>query len=45
LIEGIEHGNYAEARMEVLKVWRPQYWKEINSGAQGFDQETEDRGY
>lgn len=45
LIEGIEHGNYAEARMELLSVWRPKYWNEINSGAQGFEYESEDHGY
>ena len=45
LIEGIQHGNYAEARANLLGVWRPKYWKEINSGEQGFDFEAEDRGY
>ena len=45
LIEGIEHGNYAEARMEILKVWLPQYIKKLNGGEQGFDQDTENRGY
>jgi hypothetical protein len=45
LIEGIEHGNYAEARREVLDLWRPKYWKEISTGEQGFDYEAEDRGY
>ena len=45
LIEGIQHGNYAQARTNLLEIWRPKYWKEINGGEQGFDADAEDRGY
>jgi hypothetical protein len=45
LIEGIQHGNYADARTKLLEIWRPKYWKEINGGEQGFDFDSEDRGY
>lgn len=45
LIEGIQHGDYANARKEVMEYWRPQYWKELNSGEQGLYGEPEDRGY
>lgn len=45
LIEGIQHGNYADARNEVMNHWRNLYWKELNKGEQGFYAETEDRGY
>jgi hypothetical protein len=45
LIEGIQHGNYLEARKEILTVWKPLYWKEMNSSEQGFDMNTDDRGY
>ena len=45
LIEGVQHGNYMEARNEILKTIKPLYWKECNSGEQGFDYDAEDRGY
>lgn len=45
LIEGIQHGDYANARREVLDYWRRLYWKEMNSGEQGMYSETEDRGF
>lgn len=45
LIEGVEHGNYAEARKEVIDLWKSSYWKELNTGEQGMYSETEDRGY
>lgn len=45
LIEGIQHGNYVEARNYVLNVLKPAYQKEINAGEQGFDYETDDRGF
>lgn len=45
LIESQQHGNYLEARKELLATIIPMYWKEMNSGAQGFDNEAEDRGF
>jgi len=45
LVEGIQHGNYLEARAEVMSVIRPAYWAEQNSGEQGFDYEAESRGF
>jgi len=45
LIEGVQHGNYLEARTEILKNIKPLYWKECNSGEQGFDYDAEDRGF
>lgn len=45
LIEGIEHGNYVEARQYISSVLKPALIKEMNSGEQGFDYEAESRGF
>jgi hypothetical protein len=45
LIEGIQHGNYVEARQYVVNVLKPELKKEMNCGEQGFDYEADDRGF
>jgi hypothetical protein len=45
LIHGVENGNYAEARALVLNELRPTYWKQKNSGEQGFSYEPVERGF
>lgn len=45
LIEGIQHGNYLEARVEILKTIRPLYWKQMGEGGQGQCFDSEDRGF
>lgn len=45
LIEGIEHGNYVEARNYIERVLKPALQKEMNGGEQGFDYEADDRGF
>lgn len=44
-IEGIQHGNYVDCRRYVTTVLKPALQKEMNSGEQGFDHETDDRGF
>jgi len=45
LIHGVENGNYVEARTLILRDLKPAYWKERNSGEQGFSYESVSRGY
>lgn len=45
LIEGIEHGNYVEARNYIVGVLKPALQKEMNGGEQGFDYDTDPRGF
>jgi hypothetical protein len=45
LIEGVENGNYLEARMQIYKNIIPAMRKQFNTGAQGFDYEAESRGF
>lgn len=45
LLEGIEHGNYVEARQYVMGTLKPLLVREMNGGEQGFDFEADNRGY
>lgn len=45
LIHGVENGNYVEARSLILRDLKPAYWKEKNSGEQGFSDEPVERGF
>jgi hypothetical protein len=46
LIEGVQSGNYDEARQFIRKELKPLLWKQLDSGDQGdIDIEPVDRGY
>lgn len=46
LIEGVQNGNYDEARRIVRMELRPLLWKELDAGEQGdLDNECVDRGF
>ena len=46
LIEGVQSGNYDQARQYVKLQLKPELWKQLNSGVQGeLDMEPVDRGF
>jgi hypothetical protein len=45
LLEGIEHGNYADTQQYILNVLKPRLQKEMNGGEQGFDFCAVSRGF
>jgi len=45
LIEGVNHGNYIEARASLIREFKPLMWEAFNLGEQGQDNEPEDRGF
>jgi len=45
LIEGVNNGNYIEARSTIIREYRPLMHKAFNEGAQGVDYETDPLGF
>jgi hypothetical protein len=45
LIEGVNHGNYIEARSAIVRDFKPLMWAAFNTGEQGKDYEPEERGF
>lgn len=45
LIEGVNHGNYIEARAAIVRDFKPLMWAAFNTGEQGKDYEPEERGF